>query len=151
MTANEFMTALLVAFLLSAVLIDHKYRRIPNLLSGTLLASGLLINSAALGVPGLAAAIGGLLVGLGIFVIPYLMRGMAAGDVKLMCAVGACLGTSQAIVASCAALIAGGIMGVTLVAFNNYRNPETNTRAALAMRFPYASAIAAGASVALLI
>jgi prepilin peptidase CpaA len=142
--------SLLLAFLVPAVLIDHQQHRIPNFLSGGLLLIGLLAHVVFSGLEGFTVALFGAAVGFGIFLIPYIRRGMAAGDVKLMAAVGAVLGPEATVVAACVAMISGAGVGILLLSYRSWRD-DPRAEALLLMRFPYASAIAMGAAAAVLI
>lgn len=139
---------LLCGFLISAVWMDHRRRRIPNRLSGALLIAALALHGIFAGLVGVGLAAAGALIGLGFFLVPYLMGGLAAGDVKLMAAVGAMLGPAGAVTACCAALLAGAAGGLLLIAINNWRPDGVSFGATLTLKFPYASSIAFGAAVA---
>ncbi|WP_123043083.1 A24 family peptidase [Cohnella candidum] len=80
------------AVLLSAAAIcvatDLKNRKIYNAVIFPSLAAALLIHACQRGWSGLAEGLLGFLVGLGILLIPYLMGGMGAGDVKMLALVG---------------------------------------------------------------
>jgi prepilin peptidase CpaA len=147
----EFIPVLALSFLVPAVWLDHRHHRIPNWLTGSLLVAAIVVQSIVQGVTGLGMALGGMLVGFGVFLVPYLKRGMAAGDVKLMAAVGACLGPTLALLAACASLIVGGGIAVLLLTYRYYRESTATVDALLLTRFPYASAIAIGTSAALII
>lgn len=151
MNIVEFIPTLPLALLIPAVWIDLRRHRIPNWLTGTLLLSGIMSQSVVYGVAGLGSALGGALVGFAIFVLPYLKRGMAAGDVKLMAASGACLGPAQALLAACASLIVGGGLAVLVLTYRYYREDSGPAATLLSSRFPYASAIALGTSAALIL
>src|SRR5579875_1997618 len=88
-------TAIKVALLGIALLAgiwDWRSRRIPNWLTLAGVAAGISMNALFAGQPGVQASIFGLLVAMGIYVPLYLLRGMGAGDVKLMAALGAIAG-----------------------------------------------------------
>lgn len=59
---------------------------------------------------GLVNGVGGLLVGAGIFFPFYLLKGMGAGDVKLMGAVGAFLGPYHVLSAGITVALFGGVI-----------------------------------------
>ena len=106
----------LIGLLLLASAFDLSRRRIPNrLLAFGLLASLILHlaspNPAAL----LTTYLAGFGLGLLMFLPLYLMRGMAAGDVKLMATVGAFLGPAMVFQASLATYCAGGVMALLIV------------------------------------
>ncbi len=80
-----------------AASIDLASRRIPNRLIALGLA-GALVAQCALPGPhtGFAAWLAGAATGAGLLLPFYLVRGMAAGDVKLMLAIGAWVGPTLA-------------------------------------------------------
>ncbi len=110
------------------------------------------------GLPGLAVAAAGWLVCLLCFLPFYIKGGMAAGDVKLMAAVGAFIGPVPGVIACAFTLVAGGVIGLlTLACARGHLRPAGSSaeggsavREALRTRIPYAGAIAAGTSVVLL-
>ncbi|MEJ5364645.1 MAG: A24 family peptidase [Desulfosoma sp.] len=101
---------------LAAAVSDLRTHRIPNPLicTGTLL--GLLFHAHADALTGLLFSLKGLGVGLGIWLIPYALGAMGAGDVKLMAAVGALLGARDVVHASLYGALFGGMyaLGVFL-------------------------------------
>ncbi|MES2151432.1 MAG: prepilin peptidase [Pseudomonadota bacterium] len=106
----------LVVLLLAAGGLDLAVRKIPNrlLLAGLLCAALLHLASAT---PGSQLASGALGFGVGLLVfLPlYSLRGMAAGDVKLMATVGAFTGPGQAFEIALATFCIGGLMALGLV------------------------------------
>jgi prepilin peptidase CpaA len=151
MILQNILNFTLLALLVPAVWIDQKHHRIPNWLTGSVLAVGICVQTVVYGLSGLGDALGGMLLGFVILLLPYLKGGMAAGDVKLMAAVGACLGPSQALLAACLSLVVGGGIAMLLVSYRYYRESTTTVDSLLTSRFPYASAIAIGTSAALII
>ena len=81
-------------FLLSVVMAagDWRSRRIPNYLTFGGALAGVAFQTAVFGWPGLAQALLGLFLGLGLLLLPYVLGGMGAGDVKALAALGAWLG-----------------------------------------------------------
>jgi prepilin peptidase CpaA len=157
----------LAAGLSAATAIDLKSRRIPNELTATMAIAGLAF--AASGVSGLsiAAALGGMVLGLLLMMPGYLLGATGAGDVKLMAAVGAIVGPPLVLSAFVCTAIAGGVLAV-VVAMRRKRlaatlaqtgrlvaapgAAPTEIRAATAAsRFAYGPAIAIGSMVAVLI
>lgn len=102
----------LIGLLLTAAIYDLKSRRIPNRLVGAGLAAGLLLQALHPDGLGLAVAGGGALVGLAAFLPLYLLRAMAAGDVKLMAMAGAFLGPTGALGAVLGTFLAGGVLAL---------------------------------------
>ncbi|WP_354686799.1 prepilin peptidase [Cupriavidus necator] len=108
-TLSPFIGPIVIAIVLTAAAIDLHRRRIPNWLTFGAWIVALPVQVAMHGVPGGASVWAlGWLTGFGIILPFYLMRGMAAGDVKLMTAVGAWLGTGMALKIALATFVIGG-------------------------------------------
>jgi prepilin peptidase CpaA len=145
---------------------DIVRNRVSNNLNGAALLTALLLGVTAGGAEGLVNSAGGALAGCGALLPFYLLRGMGAGDVKLMAAAGAFLGPGAALLAAALSLIAGGVLALAYVAWRLVQpragGPASlvighalpsGTAAAISIvrkeRFPYAVAIAAGVAVTL--
>lgn len=111
---------LIAAVLLSllAMYTDVRWRIIPNRLTLPAIGLGLLLNTAGDGWQGSLASVIGLAAGFGLMLLPYLLGGMGAGDVKLMGALGALLGGSVILNVFLYGTIIGGILAV-FVALRN--------------------------------
>src|SRR5262245_30694834 len=83
---------LLTTFVLICTIVDVRERRIPNLLSGSAILIGTLLHAAYFGRAGVAENLTGLAVGRTLFLNPFALGGVGAGDVKMMGAVGALVG-----------------------------------------------------------
>ena len=95
---------------------DAKVRRIPNKITFPAILFGLVIGLITGGWLGLFQSFIGLLVGLGIFFIPFGLGGMGAGDVKLMGAIGSLMGWNFSVwTALYSALIGGGMVVVYIL------------------------------------
>ena len=105
---------------------DIRAGRIPNWLTYGGLVVGLTLRTILEGWRGLGQGAAGILAGGGIFFLFYLVRGMGAGDVKLMAAVGAWTGVRPAVVVMIATAVAGGILGVVYMVF--YRRVGSTVR-----------------------
>lgn len=113
-----FVAALLLFVTLAAVY-DLASRRIPNRLLLAGLAAALLLHTLA-GAPGWRAPwswLAGAATGLVLFLPLYLLRGMAAGDVKLMAMVGAFAGPLLALKIGLASCLAGGVMALAILLY----------------------------------
>ena len=105
----------LVGMLILAVITDLSSRKIPNsLVLFGLIVSLLLQCFVAQGAGGLNW-LAGVAVAFACFIPLYLLRGMAAGDVKLMMAVGGFLGYPLIITAVAYSYLAGGAMAICYV------------------------------------
>ncbi len=71
---------------------DLKSRRIPNAISVTTLASGLVFHLTTAGGTGLLHSLAGFATGFGILLVLYVLGASGAGDVKFFGAVGAWVG-----------------------------------------------------------
>src|SRR4051812_11249798 len=83
--------ALAVVVLIAAAY-DFRFRRIPNWLNLCGLILGFCLNAFFFQLHGIALACEGLLLALAVYLPFYCLRGMGAGDVKLMAAVGTLVG-----------------------------------------------------------
>ena len=105
----------LVVMLILAVITDLSTRKIPNsLVLFGLVVSLLLQCFVAQGAGGLNW-LAGVAVAFACFIPLYLLRGMAAGDVKLMMAVGGFLGYPLIVTAVAYSYLAGGAMAICYV------------------------------------
>ena len=118
MSIDTSLIILLICILIVAAIIDIRIRKIPNLLTYPAMIAGLVYHGVMSGPNGLFFSAGGLVLGIAIFILPYLMGGMGAGDAKLMGAVGAVLGPSGVFNASVFTAIAGGIYALLLLPFH---------------------------------
>ncbi len=107
---------LIIVLIISSVT-DLYQRRIPNLVTWPAVLMALLIYFLIGGLDGVLFSLGGLAFGFVIFLLPYLMGGMGAGDVKLMCAVGSVLGFRHTIGAFLFIAIVGGVMALGLMLY----------------------------------
>jgi prepilin peptidase CpaA len=81
------------------------------------MAIALVYFGATRGLSGLAFSAGGLAIGMGILIVPYIMGGMGAGDVKLLGAAGSVLGPLGVLNAFVVAAFIGGIYAVLVMLF----------------------------------
>jgi prepilin peptidase CpaA len=100
------------AFLLLICISDTLYTKIPNLLTFSMALAGFGYNAWLSGGSGFFSALLGLTLGLGLFLVPFLMGGMGAGDVKALAALGALLGPIAIFHVFLYTALFGGIMAV---------------------------------------
>jgi prepilin peptidase CpaA len=145
---------------------DVRSARIPNRLTYSALLAALGLRTALLGLSGLKSGALGMLVAGGLFCLLFVLGAMGGGDMKLMAAVGAWVGSSQVVTFMLAAALAGGVLALGRIIFSNrvgqtlrntvqlicYRltaglrpHPELNVQASDSKRVPFGVAIAAGA------
>ncbi|SFV10389.1 A24 family peptidase [Pseudoduganella namucuonensis] len=164
----------LLWLVIQAAVTDLAVRKIPNVLvlSGLLLALALHWR---MGPPWatLSSWLAGGATGFLLFLPLYALRGMAAGDVKLMAMVGAFAGPAQALHIALLSIMAGGVLGLLMMAASGrlrqgLRNlatllwpmllrlagvpaqPVPLPRGASVGGMPYAVAVAAGSALSIL-
>jgi prepilin peptidase CpaA len=116
MTLPLYLELLLTIMVVLAACNDLLSRRIPNrlLLVCGLGAVGLHLAGPA-PVSALLQALGGVATGFAVFLPLYLLRGMAAGDVKLMAATGLFLSAGEVFWLAVLTVCAGGVMALVVV------------------------------------
>jgi prepilin peptidase CpaA len=150
---------------------DVRSRRIPNLLTGSSIALGLLLHLGDGGwrQMGIAAAAG--MAGGAVFFLFFVAGGMGAGDVKLMAAVSTIAGFGHLVEILVAIALTGGLFAVGLAAARGrlkatlanvgtlihhhavagiLPHPELNLHNPKALRLPYGVPIAVGCWIVLL-
>ncbi|SOE59583.1 Flp pilus assembly protein, protease CpaA [Burkholderia sp. OK233] len=106
-----------IALVIAAASTDLQCRRIPNMLVASGLVGALFVQCWLSGIPaGATAWLTGAAVGFGLFMPFYLLRGMAAGDVKLLAMIGAWIGPLLVFYAALATCLIGGVWVLTLTA-----------------------------------
>jgi prepilin peptidase CpaA len=164
---------LLIALVAAAGIYDFRTRKIPNWLNLSGFILGLGLNTFFLHGAGIASSGLGLAFALAIYLPLYLLRGMGAGDVKLMAAVGAIAGPSNWLGIFLATALLGGILSVVLIGLKRrfvktcfnvglilqelshgrppaVNNPHLDIRDGSSLRMPHGTVIAAG-SIAFLV
>lgn len=145
---------------------DVSSARIPNWLTYSAILVALMIRFCFLGPEGFYEGLLGLLFCGGAFFLLFVIHAMGGGDVKLMAAIGAWVGSRNAGIALIVCALAGGLIALGyVVVLKRYRttfsnigslirfhatnglreNPKLNLSAADSVRMPYGLAIAAGA------
>lgn len=157
--------AALAALLAAAVYLEIKESRIPNWLTLSGMAFGLLLGYLPGGLTFRSSLIG-LLIGFGFLFIFYMFGGVGGGDVKLMGAAGALLGSDLIQPAICLTALIGAAMAVIALiwrrdfwtgmkrvlwrlVFWRPREEVVVQQAPKATTIPYGVAIAAGCLAAL--
>lgn len=165
---------LLVIVLIVCLYTDLRHKKIYNIV---LVPATLIVLSYHLyngGLPDLCWSIKGLLLGMALLFIPFVLRGIGAGDVKLLGVIGAIEGPSFVWIVFLATAIIGGFISLIILArekrllsglksvwytflsllglmprVNMFGTLETAARHGGS--FPYGTAITAGTAVAYLV
>ncbi len=103
-----------------ACVCDLRSRRIPNVLTLGAAAAGLLYRVSTGGFGALGEGALGWLVGVLMFIVPFALRGLGGGDVKLVAALGAWIGPSAAIWLGLYTAVAGGVLGIAVAIAYGY-------------------------------
>ncbi len=154
-----------MAVALGACVTDFRSRRIPNVLTFGASAAAFVFWAVSGGVTGAAFSVAGWIAGCLLFLPWFLLRGMGAGDVKLLAALGAWVGPPTVLWVALYAAVAGGVFAVAVTLVTGYlgtmvRNvwgllmfwriagvqphPELTLATAAGPRLPYAFPITAG-------
>lgn len=110
-----FNVLILCLILIISLITDIKKRKILNIVTLPAILLGFVFYTVTLGWEGFLFSGKGFLVGLGVLLIPYLLGGMGAGDVKLMAAIGALTGATFTFYAFIYTGLVGGIIAVILI------------------------------------
>ena len=117
MTETQHMLPFLatLAIVTLAVYTDSKRGIIPNRLTIPSMIAGLALNTFMGGWDGLAFSAQGLALGFGLLLVPFLVAGMGAGDVKLLAAVGALMGPSVVLSTFTYGAVLGGAVALLII------------------------------------
>jgi prepilin peptidase CpaA len=94
---------------------DLRDRRVPNYLTFGSAAVAIIYALMTAGWSGVGTAIGGWALGVGLFIPFFLLRGMGAGDVKLLAALGAWVGPISLLSLTFYTAVSGGVMALLVV------------------------------------
>jgi prepilin peptidase CpaA len=119
---SELPAVQLVSFGLAALACawDLRTRRIPQALTLGGAAAGLAFHLFTGGVQGGLASFAGWFIGIAVFFAPFALGGLGAGDVKLLGALGAWLGTTNVIWLALYTGVAGGVMALAVALSSGY-------------------------------
>lgn len=107
--------AVLIPGTLLASWIDYSQRRVPNWLNLALIVCGFAAQAAYFGWPGVTTGFWGMLTGFGLLIVPWMMHGMGAGDVKLMAAIGVWLGPLLTLLSFALGAVIGGVVSIVMI------------------------------------
>ena len=109
---HPLLNLLMITTLLVAIVTDLRSYKIPNWLTLSAMAAGLLGHASVEGLSGLLFSLKGIGVGLALFLVFYVTGGMGAGDVKLLAAVGGFIGAEGVFSAGIMAMLLGGLYAI---------------------------------------
>lgn len=111
----ELTLAMLIPAILYASWIDYAERRVPNWLNAAIAVVGLAMQATFFGFSGISAGMQGMLIGFAVLILPWLMHGMGAGDVKLMMAIGCWIGPVLTAWSFGVGAVIGGIAAIVMI------------------------------------
>jgi len=114
---NDSLLISSVICVIVAAVIDIRTQKIPNWLTLPFILIGLGLNCYLAGNNGLISSALGLLTGFLLLYFVYLLGGMGAGDVKLLCAVGALLGPRMVFYTFIWMSLAGGALALLIILY----------------------------------
>ncbi|MHC1723792.1 MAG: prepilin peptidase [Aminipila sp.] len=114
-STNFILVIELTTLIIACTYSDLKTRIIPNKITVTLALMGLLTRAILLKNQGLVEGIEGLLIAFVLLIVPYIIGGLGAGDIKMLMAVGAIGGVSFILFAIIWTALVGGIMSVFIL------------------------------------
>ena len=98
-----------------ACICDLRTRRIPQVLTLGGAAAGLVFHLVNGGWSAGASSVAGWALAIAMFLLPFALGGLGAGDVKLLAGVGAWFGTVDTFYSFCATAITGGVLAIAMV------------------------------------
>ena len=116
---SEFVVPVL-AIATAGAITDITSRRIPNVLTFGAAGGALLVQSLNYGTTGAVESGAGWLTGFILLFPLFFVRGLGAGDVKLVAALGAWAGPDDALWLTLYTAIAGGVLGIVYAAGRGY-------------------------------
>jgi prepilin peptidase CpaA len=109
---NELVWVCALACACWAGWLDYRLRRIPNWLTVPALLAGILLNTLAGGWAGAKMALAGAGLMLAVLLPFVIVRGLGAGDWKLMGALGAFLGPGRVVYVLLGTILIAGVMAI---------------------------------------
>ncbi|MFO8241244.1 MAG: prepilin peptidase [Dissulfuribacterales bacterium] len=113
-----FILYFLFAVMIVCALFDLIYHKIPNLVTYPSILVIFIYYIFFYGLSGLLFSAAGLFLGVGMFLIPYSMGIMGAGDAKLMGVAGAALGAKGVFITALFTSLIGGMYALILLLLN---------------------------------
>lgn len=165
-----FFNITLVIILMICIITDIKERKIYNKVIFPSLILALIAQLIVNGLDGLLFGVIGFLVGFFLLLIPYVMGGMGAGDVKLLALIGALKGPAFVVTTAIYMAVIGGIIALGILLFrkgvwnrlasityavagfkSGIKIPLSFNKESMQTTYPYGVAIAGGAIISLVL
>jgi prepilin peptidase CpaA len=112
---SEVMLAVIVPAALFASWKDYREHRVPNWFNAAIALSGLAAQATFGGWAGLENGLKGMLLAFGMLILFWAIKGIGAGDVKFMAAIGAWLGPDMTLNAVMIGALLGGLIALSMI------------------------------------
>ena len=122
---HPFITIIVASAVILAAIIDIKSQKIPNILTFSLAGLSFLYHGPNADAHDMMGSFLGCTTGLGLFLIPYLMGWMGAGDTKLLAAIGAAVGVRGVISVALLTSLSGGLFVILTLFYGCLQSRET--------------------------
>ena len=162
--SNNIAIAFASLFLIFICITDSFKSIIPNYSIVVFLSVSIIFNLHQSGINGLLSSLSGLLIGLALLIIPFMLGGMGAGDVKALAVLGSLVGPSDIFQIFLYMGLIGGVIALfhhvlSPSFFNDFKNFIVSIRLAFItkdpkylrpeksapkLKFPYAVSLAFG-------
>ncbi|RMH09616.1 MAG: prepilin peptidase [Nitrospirae bacterium] len=109
------LSVLVTSVVLCAAVTDWRWHKIPNILTFPAMLTGVIGHTLMHGASGFLFSAEGLFLGIGLLLGFYMLGGMAAGDVKLLGAVGAFLGPMDVFLVFLMTALLGGVYAIGMM------------------------------------
>jgi len=129
---------LVYALTSAAVITDYKYYKIPNSLNIWGLISAIFLNLFLQEQYNLYSIVIGLIIPFILLYPVFVIGGIGAGDIKLLCVIGAVIGFKNSIRFTIFCFVIAGIIGILKLLFLEIRYKKNNRYLMHKMHFSYA-------------
>ena len=119
-SAVDVVRGAVIAIALVACVTDLRSQRIPNILTFGGALAGVVFHTMIGAGEGFLSSVSGWAVGVAVFMLPFALGGMGAGDVKLVAALGAWLGPMDTLWLGMYTALAGGVAALGLALVRGY-------------------------------
>jgi len=126
------------ALISSAVIMDYKYFKIPNSFNLWGLISAIFLNLFLEGQYNLYSMAIGLLMPFLLLYPVFIIGGIGAGDVKLLCVIGIVLGMKSSMIFTVYCFLIAGIIGILKLLFIKIRSEKNKRNFRHKIHFSYA-------------
>ncbi len=131
-----FLFFILIIVLLIAVVNDIRFRKIPNWLTYPTILIAVACHTSLKGVDGFLFSLGGIGLGIGVLIVPYLVGAIGAGDTKFMGAIGGLLGPDGTFLTLLFSAMIGGMFALLFLTIDRgFKELATKYEKALSLFF----------------